>query len=420
MNRINRKNGDRYAIVILIGCFVQFAVLAGLYINIGQLFEPVATTHGFTMGQMAAVSTFMGIGSMLTIPLAGRLLDRVDIRIILTGGNLAFNGALLSFILWSELWQFYLVCFLSGLAVGVSVMITVPVVVGNWFYKRLGLAMSLAMSSSAIGSAAISPIMGYLLFHLPWETAVAILFLSAIVMVTPVSLFVIRLRPEDKGMYPYGYDPEDPFHVQAANGKADGMSEKEAVKSLSFWLILLTFGMMQFMNGFLAMLPSFGRSLGMTAIGASTLITISMLGNLVFKLSFGYLSDRFQFQRVLYGLLFIVLAGFGFIYSSRNAVSVLLYAGIIGFGASQSYVSVAGPLFTRRTFGSKDYSKIYSHMVVSQTLFGAISPPIAGYIFDATGSYSGMLVLFIGAALVSIIFVYINRKIINEREGSQI
>jgi hypothetical protein len=65
----------------------------------------------------------------------------------------------------------------------------------------------------------------------------------------------------------------------------------------------------------------------------------------------------------------------------------MLLTGCGFFGLAFAMSTVEPPIATRLIFGLKDYSTIYSTVVIATMGAGAVGMPLYGAIYDFTGSY---------------------------------
>ena len=91
-----------------------------------------------------------------------------------------------------------------------SLLFAHPLLINNWFHKSSGLALGIATGSGAVGGAFFTSFVGpKLIDSFGWESAfVGLAIIGAILVVLP-SFFLIRFKPADKGLVPYGYEQKD-------------------------------------------------------------------------------------------------------------------------------------------------------------------------------------------------------------------
>ena len=62
------------------------------------------------------------------------------------------------------------------------------------------------------------------------------------------------------------------------------------------------------------------------------------------------------------------------------------------------------PLFMKEVFGFKEFAKFMSYSVIFRTIGNAIGSPMLNFVYDHTGSYQIVLILFAGISLLLLIF----------------
>ena len=84
---------------------------------------------------------------------------------------------------FNAVWQWYVAGAVLGVAAAFAFLLPAPVMIGNWFKKKAGLAMGIAMACSGIGGAVMNPLGGALIQSLGWRPTYAVLALIAAVLV---------------------------------------------------------------------------------------------------------------------------------------------------------------------------------------------------------------------------------------------
>ena len=184
--------------------------------------------------------------------------------------------------------------------------------------------------------------------------------LIILVLALPAALFILRKRPEDMGLLPYG--SEDAAIQDAASKripkKADivfPLSVKESRTKLFF--ILFIFGMLcngLINTGSLGHFPPAIEELQGPQVQALIISMYSMIG-IFGKLVLGWLNDRFgvvvstAFGCITFALSFI------FILFGRNISMLYIMAFLFGLG--DAIGTVTPPLITSAIFGAEKYGE---------------------------------------------------------------
>ena len=364
-------------------------------------------------------------GGMLG-PVGGYLVDRFGPRRMMAIGVSLMGVGYLLMSLVDSLFVFYLV-FLGVISVGMSIGIRVPAVVApaNWFIKRRGLAIGIALTGSGFGGFFI-PVIGYLIATQGWRQTAVLIGLAVWGLGIPIAM-VMRRRPEDYGLLPDGDKSQEVLlgKGEYLDGSIDLQQElvvpdftlKAALRMRLFWFLAFAFGMRQFAVGAISLhqvpfLVDTGRSLEMaSAILAAVTIT-SILG----RLGFGWLADKFQPRFVMAASMFLVSLGALILTYVGDGwlllvIFILVYS--VGWGGGATTMNATrGAYFGRTSFGT-----ISGTMDLVQ-MFGLVLGPVyAGFIFDLTNSYSIAFSSFAVAAGLSAIIMLFLRAPVHEDIG---
>jgi MFS family permease len=116
------------------------------------------------------------------------------------------------------------------------------------------------------------------------------------------------------------------------------------------------------------------------------------------------LADRLVSRYV--AILFFLLAIVGLaILIPAHAVSQIWLAVII-YGLGVGAVGTLLPIVTRDIFGAANFSALFGFSVVLFAVGNAIGAPLAGFMFDATGSYHSVFIIVIATYTAAILGIY--------------
>mgnify|MGYP002561092765 CR=1 FL=1 len=137
--------------------------------------------------------------------------------------------------------------------------------------------------------------------------------------------------------------------------------------------------------------PSYIASIGYySSVGALT-VSLCLIGNIVFKLLFGIISDRFRPYKAVVTMLIINFISLVMLLFKEN-MSLLLIGSFL-FGSIYSVSAVAPSLIIKEKFGSKQYNHVYPIISFSGRCGVALAISLIGYVFDYTGSFMVALIL---------------------------
>lgn len=396
-----------YPWLIVAGCcFMQVGGIGTFLDSCGVFYIAAADGLGISVGEYSSYMTFIFVGTAVAAVVMSLLIDKVDIRAIISVNCVVCAVALAFMGYYPAMWCRKVAGFIFGFSGGFFFMTMTPILINNWFVKKKGLAMGIAMSSSGVGAAILSPLITFLIQNIGWQMSYVVVAIIVLILILPFSIFIFRRTPEEIGLKPYGWSQEGEEHARnnAEELKA-GVPYKVAVVSVSFICICCAIGCIAIFSPFNSHLSAFGQSLGYTAMVSSTFLTAVSLGSICEKLVMGWLCDHISVYKTIaidFCLLAIGLA----LLSTQTSLS-LLYLGAFLFGVQNSLVAVQIPLLVRAIFGDRAYEKLIPITRAGVGVFGLFGPMLIGNLLDATGGYSAVwgsgVLIVIAAALFVVV-----------------
>ena len=383
------KEKRHYAWVILVACCV-FSFGFGMTANsMGQFFVPVTRDLGLGMGQFTMYMTVSGLVQVASMSMLNKVLERVKLRVLLSCCftiRLACTALMGSF---THLWQWYAIGIVMGVVGPPVHLVMPPIILSNWFVKKRGFAIGIAMMFSGLGGAIMNPALAWIIESFGWRVAYVANSLIAGAVVLPFFMFVILLKPSDKGLEPYGYEEaqDGPQNAALNEVRESGVSWDQASRSFSFLLMIVIFAVSGFFGGYTQVLSAYGISIGLTVTAAAVLPSLCMVGNALTKLTMGAVNDRFGGRVMMYSGLAVVLIAMLLLLNGANPPAGL-YIGAFLAGMFLTVMSVSSPLMVHTVYGARDYTRIFVTLSLAQNLLVAMGASIIGFMFDFTGDYS--------------------------------
>ena len=178
--------------------------------------------------------------SAVLVAIVSRLADRYGPKTMLVAVGLGFGAACFGMATATNILLFY-IAFASLRALGQgSLNINSILLVNQWFVSRRGRAIAMMGLGAVLSSAIFPPFARFLIVNIGWREAYGVIGAVAIVLIIPVTLLVVRNRPEDMRMFPDG-SPEPPASEtrQAMSGVR---KDTRVYSSINFWLLALSLG----------------------------------------------------------------------------------------------------------------------------------------------------------------------------------
>ncbi len=313
-----------YGWVIAGVTFLTMLVTAGSVGMPGVLMIPLEKEFGW---QTAEISSALGIRFLLfglVAPFGAALMNRYGPRRISTAALILITTGLLLSLLMTHVWQLILLWgVVVGLGTGLTAIVLGVTIATRWFTKRRGLVMGLLTASSATGQLAFLPALAAVSENFGWRAAL-MMVCGALVLAMLLVLLLLRDRPSDVGLAPYGEDAA--AHPAAAAPAASAVSPLGALREASgtglFWILFGTFfvcgastnGLIQ--THFIPLCSDFG----LPAVGAASVLAAMGLFDIAGTIGSGWLSDRYDNRWLLFwyyglrglSLLYLPFSGFTF------------------------------------------------------------------------------------------------------------
>ncbi|ATP40081.1 MFS transporter [Solibacillus sp. R5-41] len=405
-----QKKKIHYAWWLLIGLSIMVAVGKNGISTAGGLYlTPVTQDLGIGMGSLTLYFSIASIVTMIFLPIAGKLMAKYDIRLILIVSIILMAGSFAMFGFMSSVWGWYL--FSIPMAIG-SIFITQmagPVLINNWFKKHNGLAIGIMVAIGGVFGAIIQPTVGNLIATQGWRFTYIASGIVVAAIIVPIVLLIIRMSPKQKGLQPLGMDEVVTNESASAQQEtAKGVSAAVAKKSSAFFALLGFFFIITSIASFSQHLAPFAMGVGYDIKFAGTALGAMQIGVLVGALSFGVLSDKIGAKNTAIFAMLLGLVPVG-IFVTVPENQTLFMVAIVIFGFIVSSLGTLGPLLTTALFGNKDYSQIYSTAAIGLAVAGIVALPGYGYVYEFTGSYTFVLyalaiMLLLNAVLVHLAF----------------
>ncbi|NTU89302.1 MAG: MFS transporter, partial [Actinobacteria bacterium] len=405
--------------IILIGCcFLQAGALGAILISQGVFYVPVCDELGFARSQFSLWVTAYNIATIFCLPIAGKIIQKYSIRVVMTICTLAVVAASAFMGTYTELWQFILSGAIYGSFGACVFMLPYSSMISEWFSKRAGLAMGIASCVAALAAAGFAPFFQSIITQYGWRMAYFVQAGIVAVLVLPWTLFVFRLRPSDVGIHAYGYGTEVPAHMGIDKTKSDGeavfddmttgVPYKKALRTGSFIMLFIAMGIAALVgSGYDAHMPGLGISFGLATSSAALLVSSLQLGSFFMKLVVGVLNDKIGVKLTVYiQFIVIVIAIIGIILFREPW---LLFAFVFIFGIQDSLVAISAPLLVRQVFGGKDFVQLNAWIRVGMGVFGAFASVFVGMSYDITGGFVPALaggIILCAVGLLCVVLAY--------------
>jgi len=401
---------------VVLASFISGLYVAGaIFYSFTAFIDPLVAEFGWSYTQISLASSLRGLEMGIFAPIVGILLDRYGPRRIMMVGMSIIGLSLvwLSFI--QSLVTFYGCFLLLAFGAGGCTSVVVMSAVANWFRKKVGLAMGIAVCGFG-ASGLLVPVVVKLIEVFGWRNAFLYLGIGAWMIAIPLSM-IIRNRPEDYGMLPDGETvTANDFGVRREEPEAD-ISFGQALKNRSFllivsaeWIRMMTVGTV--ITHVMPYLTSIGIPRSMAGFISAGIPLCSMIGRFGFGWIGDYRDKRYMIAIGL-GMMGLGLILFLNLHDSPGIVLVFLLTFAPGYGGG---MSLRGAII-REYFGRAAFGKMVGLTMGVSSVAGIIGPTLGGWVFDTFNSYAPLWVGFAVLNLTGIVLILMVKPYQDEKWG---
>ncbi len=355
----------------------------------------LSQARGWPIGQISTALTISFLVNALSIGFVGSILGRHGPRIIMSIGALIMATGLVLIGQISEVWQAFFVFPLMGLGWSCLSTIAITSTIAPWFERNQGKAISIALLGASLGGMFGVPLTLLLVNSFGLTQAMWLIGALTVMIILPISVGVLRRRPQDLGLLPDG----EPASVQKASANSSrDWRRAEALRTYGLVSVILAFGVgLMVQIGFLSQQVQLLQTyIGSTGIA----VTVLAAGSLAFigRVILARYADRVNIRHV--AAMVLLMAGLGMAIIGTADSVVFVIVGVLVFGFNVGNLTTLPALIVRREFGAVSFGRIFGITGTFMQLISSFGPATFGLLRDITDSYATSL--YLAATLLSL------------------
>ena len=391
-----------YAWIVAAAAFVALLIASGVRATPTILIAPLDEEFGWRVDQVSLAISINLVLFGLMAPFSAALMERFGVRRVVAAALAATAAGTAATIGMSALWQLTLLWgVVIGAATGCLSSPLAAVVATRWFVERRGLVTGVLSAAYATGQLIFLPVLAVLVRDGGWRWASAAVAISAAAAI-PVALALLRERPADLGLPPYGAERIEPPVAAGGNPfAATAAGLVVGLRSRAFWLLAGTF----FICGATTvgvigthLIPA-AHDHGIGEVQAAGLLAAIGVFDILGVTASGWLTDRWDARQLLFA--FYALRGLSlfFLPFTLGSSDAGLVAFVVVFGLD--WVATVPPTvaLTVEAFGRERAGVVFGWIFAAHQLGAAGAAWAAGAVRNAAESYE---IAFMGAGLLGV------------------
>ena len=354
--------------------------------------------HGWSPATISAGITFFYISGAFLVMQVGDAIQKRGARIVVLAGAGLMGLGVMGLTIIDRPWQLYqafLVMIPGWAALGGAAINTI---IAQWFYRRRGLAASLALNGATCGGLLFAPAFAWAIDTLGFAKACAAAVVIVLATLWPLAAFALRpRRPEE-----HDAGDGDDASVEPAGpprSRVQFLSEPHYLTMVgAFSLGLLA------QISFIAHQAAFLEpTLGLKEAGL--VVSVTALSALVGRFSVGLVIDHVDRRGATSANLAVQVVGMIVLLSTSSVFGLYLGCILFGFGVG-NLITLPG-LIVQQEFPRRDFARGVSLNVAITQLVAATGPSILGVLYGLSGDYRtsliACLVLQVAAAVLVLV-----------------
>lgn len=376
------ESSRRYFGWRIVAVLFVVAVLAwgfGFYGHAVYLAE-LQKLHGWPTSLIAAASTVSYLASAVLMIFVNDAIRWMGARNCVLSGAACFALALLMLSQSSQLWQVFAAYLVMALAWSFMTIGAISNILGQWFDRRRGLAISLALNGASFGGVFIVPAMIAAIAAYGFSITMLVSALAIVALALPLAVFVLG-KPAPKPLMP----------SQQNDAMPQAWTRAFALRSPAFWVISCAFsaGLLSQAGVLVHQVAFLETSIGRT--GAGTAVALTTAASICGRLAMGAWVDRINlriFSAITFGSQALALLAM----TQTSSFWPLLVLFAI-YGLSVGNAITLPSLIVQREFPPAAFGMIVALSTAIIQFAYAFGPGLVGIVRDASVNYTPALVL---------------------------
>ena len=409
LNKISKIN---YGWLIVSALFLTSAIGVGTRQGFGVFVDTWGQDWEVNVSTISLAAALGWLVNGLAAPIIGQMSDKYGPKsvmilcsIVVSAGSILVASSFNVFTL--SIYYGFLISFATATGGPVGILLS------NWFKKRRGVAMGAVMAGGSIGSLFFVPLLTFITINFSWQLAWIMVGLFGFVLVLPLSLFVLKNKPDENIQSVVNQSNTSEIKVEEGPLWVDKWSN--AYNSRPMWQLSIGYFVCGITTASISVhFIKWAISENISPYEAAFSFSILSAVNGISVIASGYFSDKFE-RRIILGLVYFV-RGIAFLALILLTGKIALWTFAIVGGMSWLATVPLTTALTSEFYGYKKLCSLVGLINMSHQIGGAIAVLLFGMIYDYYGNYDfGLWVGVITLIIASLASFSIKEKQLSSR-----
>jgi MFS family permease len=286
--------------------FFTALITAGTVGAPGVFIVPLQREFGWSAAEISSALSIRFILFGLMAPFAAALMNRYGLRNVTLAALLIVGSALVASLAMTKVWHLILLWgVVIGIGTGMTALVLGATIAARWFSARRGLVVGILTASVATGQLVFLPLLASVTERMGWRTAL-LLVCAMLALAAFAVLLVMRDRPSDVGLRPFGDQGKEPLPAPPPSNAPIAAAALSALADAAgtrvFWILFATFFICgASTNGLIQVhLIPMCLDFGIPQVQAASLLAAMGVFDFFGTIFSGWLSDRYDNRWLLF------------------------------------------------------------------------------------------------------------------------
>ncbi|MBP2372029.1 MFS transporter [Pseudonocardia parietis] len=382
------RGGLRRVLAVL--CVTEIVSWGVLYYAFPVLAPAIAADTGWSISMITAgFSTGLVVSALVGIP-AGRWLDRIGPRPVMTAGSILGVPAVVAIAWAPTLPLFFAAWVLAGVAMAGTLYPPAFAALTRWWGPRRVRALTALTLLAGLASTIFAPLTAGLLTGLDWRNTYLVLAVILAVITVPAHLFGLR-----------GPWPDHDQTAESDQAAGSPHAPREIVRSRAFWLLVPAIALGTF-SAFAVVVNQVPLLIerGLSTTEAAWALGLGGLGQVLGRLGYGRLAAALS-VRMRAVVILALSAAATLLLGLLPGPEVLLVAAAMLAGAARGVFTLLQATAISDRWGAAHYGRLNGLLSAPAMIATALAPWAGAALAVALGGYPAVFILLAAIAALA-------------------